>query len=151
MKIAAMHLRKKELHQLLPDHVLQKKKTHSAEDVRLTAVDDSSLCLSVDSENVLSVTSPTGPQDRNSPALAVMAASVTNMQAPEVSLQQMNPSESSGVALSENIPQIPSQPTISPPPKPTVTRVVPSTHLVNHPPRPSGNATTNIPNPIVGV
>nr|XP_027812022.1 poly(A) polymerase beta [Marmota flaviventris] len=153
MKIAAMHLRRKELHQLLPNHVLQKKKTHSAEGIMLSAVNDSSLHLTVDSENSMSVPLPmsatkTGPltgspQGRSSPALAVMTASVTNIQAPEVSLQQVNPSES--------IPQTPSQPTISPPPKPTVTRVVSSTHLVNHPPRPSGNAATNIPNPIVGM
>ncbi|VTJ90814.1 Hypothetical predicted protein [Marmota monax] len=161
MKIAAMHLRRKELHQLLPNHVLQKKKTHSAEGIMLSAVNDSSLHLTVDSENSMSVPLPMGatktgpltgsPQGRSSPALAVMTASVTNIQAPEVSLQQVNPSESSGVTLSESIPQTPSQPTISSPPKPTVTRVVSSTHLVNHPPRPSGNAATNIPNPIVGM
>lgn len=161
MKIAAMHLRRKELHQLLPNHVLQKKETHLTEGVRLTAVNDSSLLLSVDSKNRISAPSPTGtmktgpltvnPQGRNSPVLAVMTASVTNIQFPEVSLQHVSPIESSGIALSESIPQIPSQPTISPPPKPTMTRVVSSTHLVSHPSRPSGNTATNIPNPILGV
>ncbi|KAL2765973.1 poly(A) polymerase beta, partial [Daubentonia madagascariensis] len=158
MKIAAMHLRRKELHQLLPNHVLQKKKTHSTEGVQLTALDDSSLDLSVDNENSISVPSPTstmkiGPltgssQGRNSPALTVMAASVTNIQAAEISLQQVNPTESSGVASSESIAQTASQPAISPPPKPMVPRVVSSTRLVSHPPRPSGNTATNIPNPI---
>ncbi|XP_016069143.1 PREDICTED: poly(A) polymerase beta, partial [Miniopterus natalensis] len=161
MKIDAMHLRKKELHQLLPNHVLQRKNTHSAEEVRLTALNDSSLDSSVDSENDMSVPSPTstvktgpatGPsQSRNSPALAVMAASATNMQVTEVSLQQANPSESAGGASSESIPQTASQAAIPPPPKPTITRLVSSTLLVNHPPRPSGSAATTIANPIVGV
>ena len=60
MKIAAMHLRRKELHQLLPNHVLQKKETHLTESVRLTAVTDSSLLLSIDSENSMTAPSPTG-------------------------------------------------------------------------------------------
>ncbi|XP_027987699.2 poly(A) polymerase beta [Eptesicus fuscus] len=160
MKIDAMHLRRKELHQLLPNHVLQKNQTHSMEDVRLTALNDSSLDSSADSENSVSVPSPTstvktGPvtsssQGRNSPALAVMAASATSVQVTEVTLQQVNPSESSGGA-SESIPQTASQAAISPPPKPTITRLVSSTLLVNHPPRPSGAAATNIANPIVGV
>lgn len=52
---------------------------------------------------------------------------------------------------SESIPQTATQPAISSPPKPTVSRVVSSTRLVNPPPRPSGNTTTKIPNPVVGV
>ncbi|XP_054428193.1 poly(A) polymerase beta [Pteronotus mesoamericanus] len=161
MKIDAMHVRKKELHQLLPNHVLQKKKTHSTEHVRLTALNDSSLDLSAASENSTSVPSPvsamkTGPvtgtcQGRNSPTLAVMAASVTSAQVAEVSLQQANPSEGPGGAASESIPQPAPQAAVSPPPKTTITRVVSSTLLVNHPPRPSGSTATNIANPIVGV
>ncbi|KAB0400838.1 hypothetical protein E2I00_013619 [Balaenoptera physalus] len=161
MKIAAMHLRRKELHQLLPNHVLQKKKTHSLEGVRLTALDDGSLDLSVDSEDSTSVSSlpgsmKTGPvtgsaQGRSISAPAVMAASVTTVQVPEVSLQQANPSDSPGGTSSESIPQTAPQPTISPPLKPMVTRVVSSTRLVNHPPRPSGSAAANIANPIIGV
>ncbi|XP_048185986.1 poly(A) polymerase beta [Perognathus longimembris pacificus] len=161
MKIAAMHLRKKELHQLLPNHVLQEKKAHLTEGVRLTTVNDSSLHMSVDSENNITVPLPTSTikaspltsssQGRNSPALSVMATSLSTIQASEVSLQHISPNESSGVALSESTPQPPSQPTISAPPKPTVTRVVSSTHMVNHPPISSGNTATNISNPIVGV
>ncbi|XP_012494585.1 PREDICTED: poly(A) polymerase beta [Propithecus coquereli] len=157
MKIAAMHLRKKELHQLLPNHVLQKKRTHSAEGVRLTVLNDSGLDLSVDNENGVSVPSPPSTmkigsltdssQGRNSPSLTVMAAPVTHIQATEISLQQVNPSESSRVALSESVPQT----ATPPPPKPMVPRVVSSTCLVSHPPRPSGNTATNIPNPIIGV
>ncbi|XP_025779015.1 poly(A) polymerase beta [Puma concolor] len=160
MKIAAMHLRRKELHQLLPNQVLQKKKTHSAEGVTLTALNDNSLDFSVDSEDGMSVPSPTsimktGPttgscQGRNSPAPAIMVASVTNVQVTEVSLQQANPSESLG-ASGESIPQTASPPALCPPPKPTVARVVSSTRLVSHPPRPSGSTATNIANPIVGV
>ncbi|KAM5214429.1 poly(A) polymerase beta [Hipposideros larvatus] len=161
MTIAAMHLRRKELHQLLPNHVLQTKKTHSVEDVRLTTLNDGSLDLSADSESRMSAPSParaakTGPmtgssQGRNSPAPAIMAASVTNMQITEVSSQQVNPGESSGGASRESTSQTASQPAMSLPPKPTITRVVSSTLLVNHPPRPSGSTATNIANPIVGV
>ncbi|XP_053457037.1 poly(A) polymerase alpha isoform X6 [Nycticebus coucang] len=164
MKIAAMHVKRKQLHQLLPNHVLQKKKKHSTEGVRLTALNDSSLDLSMDSDNSMSVPSPTSAmktsplnssgssQGRNSPAPAVTAASVTNTQTNEVSVPQVNSSESSGGTSSESIPQTATQPAISPPPKPTVSRVVCSTRLVNPPPpRPSGNAATKVPNPIVGV
>ncbi|MXQ87507.1 hypothetical protein E5288_WYG000065 [Bos mutus] len=163
MKIAAMHVKRKQLHQLLPSHVLQKKKKHSTEGVKLTPLNDSSLDLSMDSDNSMSVPSPTSAmktsplnssgssQGRNSPAPAVTAASVTNIQATEVSLPQVNSSESSGGTSSESIPQTATQPAISSPPKPTVSRVVSSTRLVNPPPRPSGNAAAKIPNPIVGV
>ncbi|KAM9725444.1 poly(A) polymerase beta [Dama dama] len=161
MKIAAMHLKRKELHQLLPNHVLQKKKTVSTEGVRLTALDDSSLDLSVDGENstpVLSLpaASKTGPvtgstQGRNSAAPAAAAASVTGIQFSEVSSQQANPSDSPGGPPSESIPQTASQPAVPPAPKPMVTRVVSSTRLVSHPPRPSGSAAASIANPIVGV
>uniref|UniRef100_A0A2K6M0C5 Poly(A) polymerase n=1 Tax=Rhinopithecus bieti TaxID=61621 RepID=A0A2K6M0C5_RHIBE len=165
MKIAAMHVKRKQLHQLLPNHVLQKRK----EGVKLTALNDSSLDLSMDSDNSMSVPSPTSAtktsplnssgssQGRNSPAPAVTAASVTNIQATEVSVPQVNSSESSGGTSSESIPQTATQPAISPPPKPTVSRVVSSTRLVNPPPRSSGNAAnsgnaaTKIPTPIVGV
>ncbi|XP_057589526.1 poly(A) polymerase alpha isoform X5 [Hippopotamus amphibius kiboko] len=163
MKIAAMHVKRKQLHQLLPNHVLQKKKKHSTEGVRLTPLNDSSLDLSMDSDNSMSVPSPTSAmktsplnssgssQGRNSPAPAVTAASVTNIQATEVSVPHVNSSDSSGGTSSESIPQTATQPAISSPPKPTVSRVVSSTRLVNPPPRPSGNAATKIPNPIVGV
>nr|XP_017507618.1 LOW QUALITY PROTEIN: poly(A) polymerase beta [Manis javanica] len=143
MKIAAMHIRRKELHQLLPNHVLQRKKLHSTDGVTLTALNDSNLDLSVDSEISTSVPSPassmktglkTGSsQGRNSPVSAVMAASVTSVQVTEVSLQEASPSESSGGASSESVNQISSQPALSPPLKPMVSRVVSSSCLVNHP------------------
>lgn len=157
MKIAAMHLRRKELHQLLPNHVLQRKKTQSTEDVRLTALNDSSLDLSADSGNSMSVPSPPsaanpGPVTGvNTHAPAAVAASGTNVQVIEVSSQQASPSDSPGGMSSEGVPQTASQPALSPLPKPVITRVVSSTLLVNHPARPSGSAATNIANPIVGV
>ncbi|XP_025236665.1 poly(A) polymerase beta [Theropithecus gelada] len=143
MKITAMHLRRKELHQLLPHHVLQDKKAQATEGRRLTDLNDSSFDLSAGCENSMSVpsstsTMKTGPlisssQGRNSPALAVMTASMANVQATEISLQQMNTSESSGVALNESIPHAVSQPAISPSPKAMVARVVSSTCLISHP------------------
>uniref|UniRef100_A0A2I3GU48 Poly(A) polymerase n=1 Tax=Nomascus leucogenys TaxID=61853 RepID=A0A2I3GU48_NOMLE len=151
MKIAAMHVKRKQLHQLLPNHVLQKKK-------KLQCASNS-LDLSMDSDNSMSVPSPTSAtktsplnssgssQGRNSPAPAVTAASVTNIQATEVSVPQVNSSESSGGTSSESIPQTATQPAISPPPKPTVSRVVSSTRNAAT----SGNAATKIPTPIVGV
>uniref|UniRef100_A0A5F4WE78 Poly(A) polymerase alpha n=1 Tax=Callithrix jacchus TaxID=9483 RepID=A0A5F4WE78_CALJA len=167
MKIAAMPVTRKQLHQLLPNHVLQKKKKHSTEDVKLTALNESSLNLSMDSDNSMSVPSPisamktsplnsSGSSQGNSPAPAVTAASVTNIQATKVSVPQVNSSESSSTT-SESILQTATQPAISPPPKPTVSRVVSSTHLVNPPPGSSGNAATlgnaatKLPTPIVGV
>ncbi|KAI1237618.1 hypothetical protein IHE44_0013700 [Lamprotornis superbus] len=107
MKIAARHVKRRQLHQLLPNHVLQKKKKHSTEGIRLTALNDSSLDLSMDSDNSTSVPSPTsamktsplnssGSSQGSSPAPAVTAASVTNTQASEVTVPQINSSESSG-------------------------------------------------------
>nr|XP_009673754.1 PREDICTED: poly(A) polymerase alpha isoform X1 [Struthio camelus australis] len=163
MKIAARHVKRKQLHQLLPNHVLQKKKKHSTEGVRLTALNDSSLDLSMDSDNSTSVPSPTSAmktsplnssgssQGRSSPAPAVTAASVTNTQASEVTVPQTNSSESSGGTSNESIPQTATQPAISPPPKPTISRVLSSTHLLNPSPRTSGNAATKTPSPVTAV
>ncbi|EMP30981.1 Poly(A) polymerase alpha [Chelonia mydas] len=163
MKIAAMHVKRKQLHQLLPNHVLQKKKKHSTEGVRLTVLNDSSLDLSMDSDNSTSVPSPTSAmktsplnssgssQGRSSPAPTVTAASVINIQASEVTVPPTISSESSGGTSSESIPQTATQPAISPPPKPTISRVVSSTRLANQSPRPSGNTATKIPSPVVGV
>uniref|UniRef100_A0A8C1VBN3 polynucleotide adenylyltransferase n=1 Tax=Cyprinus carpio TaxID=7962 RepID=A0A8C1VBN3_CYPCA len=61
MKITAMHVKRKQLQQLLIFfNVLKKKKTlHSSDGLR--AMNDGSLDLSVDSDNSMSVPSPTGP------------------------------------------------------------------------------------------
>ncbi|XP_030626946.1 poly(A) polymerase type 3 [Chanos chanos] len=58
MKITAMHVKRKQLHQLLPNLVIQKRRKHSTEGIR--SVNDSSLDLSLDSDNSMSVPSPTG-------------------------------------------------------------------------------------------
>ncbi|XP_071665723.1 poly(A) polymerase alpha isoform X5 [Patagioenas fasciata] len=163
MKIAARHVKRKQLHQLLPSHVLQKKKKHSTEGIRLAALNDSSLDLSMDSDNSTSVPSPTSAmktsplnssgssQGRSSPAPAVTAASVTNIQASEVTVPQINSSESSGGTSNESIPQTATQPAISPPPKPTISRIVSSAYLLNPSPRTSGNVATKMPSPVTAV
>ncbi|EHB15333.1 Poly(A) polymerase alpha [Heterocephalus glaber] len=111
--------------------------------------------MSVPSPTSATKTSPLNSsgssQGRNSPAPAVTAASVTNIQSPEVSVPQTNSSDSSGGTSSESIPQTATQPAISPPPKPTISRVVSTTRLVNPTPRPSGNAATKISNTTAGV
>ncbi|KAJ8411818.1 hypothetical protein AAFF_G00154560 [Aldrovandia affinis] len=57
MKITAMHVKRKQLHQLLPNLVIQKRRKHSTEGVRL--LNESSLDLSLDSDNSMSIPSPT--------------------------------------------------------------------------------------------
>ncbi|KAK9956262.1 hypothetical protein ABG768_014007 [Culter alburnus] len=60
MKITAMHVKRKQLHQLLPKVAIQRgKRKHSSDGLRV--MNDGSLDLSVDSDNSMSVPSPTGP------------------------------------------------------------------------------------------
>ncbi|XP_040845970.1 poly(A) polymerase beta [Ochotona curzoniae] len=155
MKVAAMHLRKKELQELLPNHVFQKKKTRPAEGVTLTATSDDG-SAGTDSEDSVSTPSPAGlltgsSRDTSSPAPPVLSVTLANGQAPELVLPQGSPDEGPGAVSGEGIPQAASQPAGSPPPKPRVTRVVSSPCLLSHPPMPSGNAAAGIPNPIVGI
>uniref|UniRef100_A0AAR2ISD2 Poly(A) polymerase n=1 Tax=Pygocentrus nattereri TaxID=42514 RepID=A0AAR2ISD2_PYGNA len=58
MKITAMHVKRKQLHQLLPDLVILKRRKHSTEGLR--AMNESSVDLSLDSDNSMSMPSPTG-------------------------------------------------------------------------------------------
>ncbi|XP_075384703.1 LOW QUALITY PROTEIN: poly(A) polymerase beta [Tenrec ecaudatus] len=144
MKIDAVHLRRKELHQLFPNHVLQKKKRPSTESVQLAAVNDSSCDLSVDNGGGLSAPSPpsavkTSPLTgsslgRSSPAPILTAVSVANIPVAGASMPQINSSESSGGLLSESVLHRATQSAITSPPRATVARVVSSTCLVNHPP-----------------
>ncbi|MEE6494467.1 hypothetical protein FKM82_017146, partial [Ascaphus truei] len=162
MKIAAMHVKRKQLHQLLPNHVLPKKKKHSVEGVKLGSLNDSSLDLSMDSDNSMSVPSPTNAtktsplnssgcsQGRNSPA-APVTSSVSNMQATEVIVPQSNATENSGGSLNESIPDTAVPPAISPSPRPVVSRVVSSTRLVNQVQKPQTNMATKMPSPVAGV
>uniref|UniRef100_H3BFG9 polynucleotide adenylyltransferase n=1 Tax=Latimeria chalumnae TaxID=7897 RepID=H3BFG9_LATCH len=158
MKIAAMHVKRKQLHQLLPSHALQKKRKHSSEGIKLAALNDNSLDLSQDSDNSMSVPSPIStlktsplnssgsPQGRNSPA-SVSIAPVTNVQASEAAGAQDNSSHSSGGTPVENIPQTVNQPSVSLTPKPAITRIVSSTRLINQPVRPAGTL-TKTPSPV---
>ncbi|KAJ8289021.1 hypothetical protein COCON_G00016800 [Conger conger] len=57
MKITAMHVKRKQLHQLLPNLVIQKRRKHSTEGVRL--LNETNLDLSLDSDNSMSIPSPT--------------------------------------------------------------------------------------------
>uniref|UniRef100_A0A671QRI6 Poly(A) polymerase n=1 Tax=Sinocyclocheilus anshuiensis TaxID=1608454 RepID=A0A671QRI6_9TELE len=60
MKITAMHVKRKQLQQLLPKVAIQRsKRKHSSDGLRV--MNDGSLDLSVDSDNSMSVPSPTGP------------------------------------------------------------------------------------------
>ncbi|TRY77582.1 hypothetical protein DNTS_007218 [Danionella cerebrum] len=67
MKITAMHVKRKQLHQLLPAaaSVNRSKRKQSFEGLHLTT--DSSLEVSVDSDNSMSVPSPTGPSAAKCP------------------------------------------------------------------------------------
>ncbi|XP_043075276.1 poly(A) polymerase alpha isoform X3 [Puntigrus tetrazona] len=60
MKITAMHVKRKQLQQLLPRIAIQRSKRKLSSD-GLRAMNDGSLDLSVDSDNSMSVPSPTGP------------------------------------------------------------------------------------------
>ncbi|KAB5540014.1 hypothetical protein PHYPO_G00096230 [Pangasianodon hypophthalmus] len=58
MKITAMHVKRKQLHQLLPDLVIPKRRKHSTEGLR--TVNEGSVDLLLDSDNSMSMPSPTG-------------------------------------------------------------------------------------------
>ncbi|KAE8586372.1 hypothetical protein XENTR_v10021648 [Xenopus tropicalis] len=162
MKIAAMHVKRKQLHQLLPSHVLPKKKKHSVEGVKLVSLNDSSIDLSVDSDNSMSVPSPTNAtrtsplncsgliQGRNSPATPV-SFSVTNTQAADVMAPQNNSTENLGGSLNESIPETATPPAFSSTPRTLVTRVVSSMRLVNQVQKPVANTVTKLPSPVAGV
>ncbi|XP_066532725.1 poly(A) polymerase alpha isoform X2 [Hoplias malabaricus] len=57
MKITAMHVKRKQLHQLLPDQVVIKKRKHSTEGLR--AMNESGVDLCLDSDNSMTMTFPT--------------------------------------------------------------------------------------------
>uniref|UniRef100_A0A8C4TFW9 polynucleotide adenylyltransferase n=1 Tax=Erpetoichthys calabaricus TaxID=27687 RepID=A0A8C4TFW9_ERPCA len=112
MKITAMHVKRKQLHQLLPNLVIQKKRKHSTESIRLA--NENSLDLSLDSDNSMSVPSPTAVLKSISQILV------------------------SGGLSGENVPV--KSPGNSVSPKPNLIRVVSSTRVINQTPRPAGNA-----------
>lgn len=69
MKITAMHVKRKQLHQLLPKIAIPRsKRKHSSDGLRV--MNDGSLDLSVDSDNSMSVPSPTGASAAKIPRAA---------------------------------------------------------------------------------
>ncbi|XP_068110268.1 poly(A) polymerase alpha isoform X2 [Hyperolius riggenbachi] len=154
MKIAAMHVKRKQLHQLLPMHVLPRKKKHSLDSVKMS-LNENSLELSVDSDNSMSVPSPTSAnktnplsssgvsQGRSSPSTPV-SSSITNIFSDSSVQSPNNSMDSSRGNLHEGIPaDTAMQPAVCSTPKPVVSRVVTPTRLVNQLPK--------IPSPITGV
>ncbi|KAG9481162.1 hypothetical protein GDO78_010426 [Eleutherodactylus coqui] len=163
MKIAAMHVKRKRLHQLLPTHVLPKKKKHSMEGVKLVSLNDNSLDLSIDSDNSMSVPSPTNAtkssplnasglsQGRNSPAVPVNSSATTTCIA-EVIAPPSNPCDTSWGNLNESIPaDTAMQPANSSTPKPVVSRVVTATRVVNQVSKPLTNVAAKLPSPVSSV
>ncbi|XP_006632320.2 poly(A) polymerase alpha [Lepisosteus oculatus] len=135
MKITAMHVKRKQLHQLLPNLVIQKRRKHSTEGVK--PVNESSLDLSLDSDNSMSVPSPTtavrGSQPRSaSPQGLSPAAPVANSQASEGPCR----GEGAGSSVSPGVPSdgTPPKPVaVAPPPKPAAARGVSSTPVIKRP------------------
>ncbi|XP_069591135.1 poly(A) polymerase alpha isoform X1 [Ranitomeya imitator] len=159
MKIAAMHVKRKRLHQLLPTHVLPKKKRHSVDGVKLVSLNDNSLDLSMDSDNSISVPSPTNAtkscplnisglsQGRNSPAVPVNTSATA-----DVIASPSNPCDISWGNLNESIPaDTAMQPAISSTPKPVVSRVVTATRLVNQVSKPLTSIAVKLPSPVSSV
>ncbi|XP_066550065.1 poly(A) polymerase alpha isoform X2 [Amia ocellicauda] len=141
MKITAMHVKRKQLHQLLPNLVIQKRRKHSTEGVK--HLNESSLDLSLDSDNSMSVPSPTAAsrtcsQNRcTSPQGHSPAALVTNPLSsdPPAKLDAAGSAVTSGIS-NESVSQKPLAAAV--PAKPSVTRVVSSTRVVNRTPPPVG-------------
>ncbi|XP_069591144.1 poly(A) polymerase alpha isoform X2 [Ranitomeya imitator] len=158
MKIAAMHVKRKRLHQLLPTHVLPKKKRHSVDGVKLVSLNDNSLDLSMDSDNSISVPSPTnatkscplnisGLSQGNSPAVPVNTSATA-----DVIASPSNPCDISWGNLNESIPaDTAMQPAISSTPKPVVSRVVTATRLVNQVSKPLTSIAVKLPSPVSSV
>ncbi|XP_072283524.1 poly(A) polymerase alpha isoform X2 [Pyxicephalus adspersus] len=161
MKIAAMHVKRKQLHQLLPTHVLPKKKKHSTDGVKLASLHDNSLDLSVDSDNSMSVPSPTNSsrtsplnasglsQGRRSPSTTANC----NVSSTESIVQSPNNSlDSSRGNLNDSIPADTAvSPAIPSTPKPLVSRVVTATRVVNQVPKSFSSIATKLPSPTGGV
>lgn len=157
MKIAAVHVKRKQLHLHLPSHVLQKKKKHSSEGLRSPT--ENGIDLSLDSDNSMSVPSPTtaakasplissgSPQGRSSPALPSPVGPLFSTPISEASpgVTQDNSSFSSSGTPGESIP--PLQLRSTPSPKPQLNRVVSSTRIINQPAKPAGSITGTTPSP----
>ncbi|XP_020366010.1 poly(A) polymerase alpha isoform X2 [Rhincodon typus] len=137
MRIAAMHVKRKQLHLLLPSYVQQKKKKHSLEGSKANCDDENSMEASLDSDHSLLVPSSplqnsSSPQSPVTAALSVNASSVQNSEAQpesETSPSKRNSIPSSGgssSSTSEHIPQASSIPASIAQPKSLVTRLLPT-------------------------
>ncbi|XP_007904204.2 poly(A) polymerase alpha isoform X1 [Callorhinchus milii] len=150
MRIAAMHVKRKQLHLLLPSCVLQKKKKHSLEGNKANCEDENSMEASLDSDHSLLV--PTSPlQNANSPQSPTTAVSTANVTSVSNSESQADPeispskrdsvpsSEGSSSSTSDHIPQALATPASAPQPKPANSRVS-STCVSNQPSNPTAKA-----------
>ncbi|XP_043844102.1 poly(A) polymerase alpha-like [Dromiciops gliroides] len=165
MKIVAMHVKRRQLHQLLPDTALPKKKRRAPEEVRWTALHDGSLASPEDGDYSMSGPAPTSAtktsprnswgssRGTNSPAPALTAPSGTNIRATELSLPRGRgrAGESARATGSESVPQTASGTAPSPAPQTRLSRLGSSTRPGKQPPRPSGNAASEGPTPRAGV
>ncbi|XP_060029267.1 poly(A) polymerase beta [Erinaceus europaeus] len=166
MKLAALHLRRRELHQLLPRHVLQRRGARSRGDgLKLTG--DGVRCrrrhppaAAEDGEGEIGGPSVPLPGRSGRPESPVPAAEAeaeaeaeteTETPTPEGDGQAPDgPSREAGPGgrADEGTPRL----TSPPPPKTPVPRVVASgSCLVSHPPRPSGSSLPSMANPLMGV
>lgn len=144
MKITAMHVKRKQLHQLLPNLVIQKRRKHSTEGIKL--MNENSFDLSLDSDNSMSVPSPTAalkscsqnhstsPQSRLSPTTSVTNTQSEAQAKPEAGGNSVIP----GGILGENILKPPAAPLAL---KPSLT-CVSSTQVINQAPQPAGTPGT---------
>uniref|UniRef100_A0A6Q2Z9K1 polynucleotide adenylyltransferase n=1 Tax=Esox lucius TaxID=8010 RepID=A0A6Q2Z9K1_ESOLU len=92
MKIQAMHVKRKRLHQLLPNLVMPKRRKHSTEGLR--QVNDSNLDLSLDSDNSMSVPSPTATPAAAAPTLTPVKGGAPGLTAagqPDIMASPMGP------------------------------------------------------------
>ncbi|XP_036397749.1 poly(A) polymerase type 3-like [Megalops cyprinoides] len=144
MKITAMHVKRKQLHQLLPNLVIQKRRKHSTESVRL--VNESSLDLSLDSDNSMSIPSPTAALKscpfnpntnplRNSPVPSLTSPSDTQPKTDAVGSAIPSGGVSNG---QKSASASAAGPAAS---KPALTRLVSSARTTNRTPPPTGTPT----------
>lgn len=154
MRIAAMHVKRKQLHLLLPNYVQQKKKKHSLEGSKANCEDENSMEASLDSDHSLLV--PSSPlQNANSPQSPITAASTVNVISvpnsetqveSETTLSKGNSisrSEGSAASSSDHIPQASPVPASTAQPKSAVNQVS-STCIGSQP----ASSTTKASNPV---
>uniref|UniRef100_A0A3B3SYE2 polynucleotide adenylyltransferase n=2 Tax=Paramormyrops kingsleyae TaxID=1676925 RepID=A0A3B3SYE2_9TELE len=128
MKITAMHVKRKQLHQLLPNLAVHKRRKHSSDGVRL--VSDSSLDLSLDGDSSMSVPSPTAAP-KTCPLVPAASPPRHSPPAP--------PSGPSDTQATADAPGGPLEGTKPPTPRPTLSRPSFSGRAVSCSPPSNGN------------